>query len=93
VSRNLERERERERKRKAWAAFVWGRTRNFGNGGGRSIDGGGKISWGNNAVIIRPNAKTKKAMGGEPYGGHGATRKRRLPSKPYLRNLLQRHKS
>ena len=80
MSSNLERERARAAARKAWAAFVWGRTRNFGNGGGRSVDGGGKISWGNNAVIIRPDAKTKKAMGGEPYGGHGASRKRRLPS-------------
>jgi hypothetical protein len=85
VSRNLERERARERARKAarmaWSRFVWERTHNVG--GQRHLDGGGKKSRGVNAVIVRPDKRTKKAMNGEPYGrGNGASRKRRLPSKP-----------
>ena len=83
MSRNLE----RERARKAWAAFVWERTHNIG---GRSLDGGGKKSRGVNAVIIRPDAETKKKLGGEPFGGNGMSGKRRLPSKPYV---WPRHKS
>ena len=92
MATNLERERARAAARKAWAAFVWGRTHNVsGRGGGRSVDGGGKISWGNNAVIVRPDKRTKKAMNGEPYGrGNGASRKRRVPSKRYV---WPRHRS
>ena len=79
MSSNLE----RERARKAWAALVWERTHNVsGRGAGRSVDGGGKIAWGGNAVIIRPDKRTRKKLGGEPYGGNGASSKRRLPSKP-----------
>lgn len=81
MSRNLE----RERARRAWAALVWERTHNVGSGGSaRNRDGGGKKSRGTNAVIVRPGAKTRKQLGGEPRGGSGATNKRRVPSKPYV---------
>lgn len=103
MSRNLERERSRdaahrlliEGRRAAWEAMVWDRTHNIGKGGSaRNRDGGGKKSWGSNAVIIRPSKKTKKSLGGEPYGiGSGAGVKTRLPSKPYLENLLRRGRS
>ena len=59
MSRNLERERARDAAqnvaRRAWEQFVWERTHNAaGSGSARNRDGGGKKSWGVNAVIIRP---------------------------------------
>ena len=91
MSRNLDREREREVAREAWAKFVWGRTHNVaGRDGMRNQDGGGRKSRGVNAVIIRPGKKTKRALGGEPFGKNGRGDRRRLPSKPYV---WPRHRS
>lgn len=84
MSRNLERERSRDAARRAWANLVWERTNNVsGAGRQRNRDGGGKKSWGVNAVIIRPDKRTQKQLGGEPFGGNGQSGKRRLPSRPY----------
>lgn len=92
----MSRDLERERARKAWAAFVWERTHNIGGGGSaRNRDGGGKKSRGVNAVIIRPDKRTRKKLGGEPFGGNGMSGKRRLPSRPYrwTPNMSKRRQS